>query len=149
MDPLKKLSSLNPTKSAFTMLDEFKAFAFKGNVIDLAVGVIIAGAFGKIIDSFVKNIIMPTIGLLIPSEQGYLGWKFVVEGKEIPYGLFIGEVVNFVVVAAALFFFLVKFLSLVMKTKKAEAVAPPVIPPPTKEQMLLMEIRDLLKNKTA
>ena len=102
MDPLKKFSSFNPTKHAFTLLDEFKEFAFKGNVIDLAIGVIIAGAFGKIIDSLVKNIIMPSIGLLFPGDQGYLGWKFIVHGREIPYGLFIGEVVNFILVASAL-----------------------------------------------
>ena len=147
MEPLKKFTSFNPAKGAFTLLDEFKAFAFKGNVIDLAVGVIIAGAFGKIIDSFVKNIVLPAIGLLIPSEKSYLGWKLVVGTKEIPYGLFIGEVVNFLVVAAVLFFFLVKFLSFMMRTKKAEAASAPINPPPTKEELLLAEIRDLLKNK--
>ena len=147
MEPLKKFSSFNPTKHAFTLLDEFKEFTFKGNVIDLAIGVIIASAFGKIIDSLVKNIIMPAIGLLFPSQQGYLGWKFIINGKEIPYGLFIGEVVNFVVVASALFFFLVKFLKFVMKAKKAEAATPPSQLTPTRDQALLMEIRDLLKNK--
>ena len=146
MNSLKKFGSFNPAKGAFTLLDEFKAFAFKGNVIDLAIGVIIAGAFGKIIDSFVKNIIMPAIGLFSPNQEGYLGWKFIIHGKEIPYGLFIGEVVNFVVVAVVLFFFLVKFLSFVMRAKKAEAAAP-IDPLPTKDQLLLMEIRDLLKNK--
>ena len=150
MEPLKKFTSFNPAKGAFTLLDEFKAFAFKGNVIDLAVGVIIAGAFGKIIDSFVKNIVLPAIGLLIPSEKGYLAWKFIVGGgKEIPYGLFIGEVVNFLVVAAVLFFFLVKFLSFMMRTKKAEAASAPIIPPLTKEELLLSEIRDILKNRNA
>lgn len=97
------------TDKAVSILNEFKAFAFKGNVVDLAVGVIIGGAFGKIVDSLVKNIIMPVIGSIVPGEQGYMGWKFVVNGKEIPYGLFIGEVVNFLIVAAALFFFIVKF----------------------------------------
>ena len=146
MEPLKKFSSFNPAKGAFTLLDEFKGFIFRGNVIDLAIGVIIAGAFGKIIDSFVKNIILPVVGLFLPSQQGYLGWKFVIRGKEIPYGLFIGEAVNFIVVAAVLFFFLVKFLSFLMRTKKAEAAANPL---PTKDQMLLTEIRDLLKNRNA
>ncbi len=128
------------------LLEEFKNFALKGNVIDLAVGVIIGAAFGKIIDSLVKNIIMPLISLLIPSEQGYIGWKFVVNGKDIPYGLFLGEVVNFLVVALALYLFIVKFLGFVMKTKKAEAAAPP---PPTKDQELLTEIRDLLRKGKA
>jgi large conductance mechanosensitive channel len=128
------------------LLEEFKNFALKGNVIDLAVGVIIGAAFGKIVDALVKDIIMPTIGVLLPGEQGYLGWKLVVEGKEIPYGLFIGEVVNFLIVALALYIFIVKFLGIVLKTKKAEAeTAPP--PPPTKDQELLTEIRNLLRER--
>ncbi|MCU0564708.1 MAG: MscL family protein, partial [Desulfobacterales bacterium] len=74
---------------------------------------------------------------------GYLAWKFVIDGKEIPYGLFLGEIVNFLVVALALFVFIVKFLGWIMKSKQEEAPAPP--PPPTKDQELLTEIRDLLK----
>ncbi|MFZ5833036.1 MAG: large conductance mechanosensitive channel protein MscL [Planctomycetota bacterium] len=127
------------------MFDEFKNFAFKGNVVDLAVGVIIGAAFGKIVDSLVKNLIMPLISVLIPGEQGYLQWKWVIAGREIPYGLFLGEVLNFVIVALALFIFIVKFLGWVMKSKKEEAAAPP---PPTKDQELLTEIRDLLKART-
>lgn len=126
------------------LIEEFKNFALKGNVIDLAVGVIIGAAFGKIVDSLVKHIIMPTLGVLLPGQQGYLGWKLVIHGKEIPYGLFIGEVVNFLIVALALYLFIVKFLGYVMKTKKAEAAAPPA---PTKDQELLTEIRDLLRQK--
>lgn len=127
-----------------TLVNEFKAFALKGNVIDLAVGVIIGAAFAKIIDSLVKHIIMPAVSMLLPGEQGYLAWTFVTNGKEIPYGLFIGEVVNFLVVAAALFFFIVKFLGWIMKSKKEEAIEPPKR---TKDQELLTEIRDLLKAK--
>ena len=133
MDPKKKISSV---------LEEFKNFALKGNVVDLAIGVIIGAAFSKIIDSLVKHIIMPLISLIIPGQQGYLAWKWVVNGKEIPYGLFIGEIVNFLIVALALYIFIVKFLGMIMKTKKVEAAAPP---PPTKDQVLLTEIRDLLK----
>jgi large conductance mechanosensitive channel len=132
---------IDPRQQALSFFQEFKSFAFKGNVVDLAVGVIIGGAFGKIIDSLVKHLIMPTIGLIMPGEQGYLGWKLVIEGKEIPYGLFLGEVVNFLVVALALFVFIVKFLNWVMRSKAAEAAAPP---PLTKDQQLLTEIRDLL-----
>ncbi|NLE59345.1 MAG: large conductance mechanosensitive channel protein MscL [Planctomycetes bacterium] len=124
------------------MLEEFKNFALKGNVIDLAVAVVIGGAFGKIVDSLVKHIIMPLVSLIMPGEQSYLGWKLVIGAKEVPYGLFIGEVVNFVIVALALFIFIVKLLGWIMKFKKQEAAAPP---PPTKDQELLMEIRDLLK----
>ncbi len=101
-----------PTVSA--MVEEFKNFALKGNVVDLAIGVIIGAAFGKIIDSLVKHILMPLISLLIPGEQGYLAWKWVVNGKEIPYGLFIGEVVNFLIIALALYIFIVKFIGLIV-----------------------------------
>lgn len=142
MNPLDKFGSLDPTKKAFSLLDEFKAFAFKGNVIDLAVGVIIGAAFGKIVESLVKHIIMPLIAAVMPGDQGYLGWKATVGGSEVPFGLFIGEVLNFLVVAAALFVFIVKFLGWVMRAKKQEAVAPL---PPTKDQELLAEIRDLLR----
>jgi large conductance mechanosensitive channel len=142
---VEKISSLDPTKKAFSLFEEFKNFAFKGNVIDLAVGVIIGAAFGKIIDSLVKNIIMPFIGLFMPGDQGYAGWKWVVKGVEIPYGLFIGEIVNFLIVALALFIFIVKFVGWIMKSKQEEAAAPAPPPPPTKDQELLTEIRDLLK----
>ena len=134
-----------PAKQAFSLFDEFKSFAFKGNVVDLAVGVIIGAGFGKIVDSLVKHIIMPLISVVTPGDQGYLAWKWVVQGKEIPYGLFLGEVVNFVIVAVALFIFIVKFLGWIMKSKKQEQTAPAAPPPPTKEQELLAEIRDLLK----
>jgi large conductance mechanosensitive channel len=130
---------------AFSLLDEFKAFAFKGNVVDLAVGVIIGGAFGKIVDSLVKNIIMPFVSVIIPGDQSYVTWELVLNGKKIPYGLFIGEVVNFVIVALALFFFIVKFLGFITRAKKAAAAAPAAPPPPTVDQQLLTEIRDLLK----
>jgi large conductance mechanosensitive channel len=144
MDPLKNVASLAPTKAAFSLFEEFKAFAFKGNVIDLAVGVIIGAAFGKIVDALVKNLIMPLIGVLMPGNQGYVGWKWVINGQEVPYGLFLGEVVNFLIVALALFLFIVKFLGWVMHSKKQEAA---VLPPLTKEQELLTEIRDLLRDR--
>ncbi len=146
MDPLKTVAALDAKNKAFSLLEEFKQFAFKGNVIDLAVGVIIGAAFGKIIDSLVKNIIMPLVSLVIPGEQGYQSWKLVVGQKEVPYGLFLGEVVNFVILALVLFVFIVKFLGWVMRTKKAEAAAPP---PPTREEQLLGEIRDLLRDAHA
>ncbi len=130
-------------KQAFTLFEEFKNFAFKGNVVDLAVGVIIGVAFGKIVDSLVKHLIMPLISCIMPGEQGYLTWKWIINGKDVPYGLFLGEVLNFLIVAVVLFIFIVKFLGWIMKSKKQEA--PPAPPPPTKDQELLGEIRDLLK----
>jgi large conductance mechanosensitive channel len=135
---------MDVSKKAMSLVDEFKAFAFKGNVVDLAVGVIIGAAFGKIVDSLVKSVIMPLIGAVLPGEQGYLGWKLVVNGKDVPYGLFIGEVVNFLIVAAALFVVIVKFLGFIMKSKEQEATTPPA---PTKDQQLLTEIRDLLAKR--
>jgi large conductance mechanosensitive channel len=136
---------MNVSKKALSLVDEFKGFAFKGNVVDLAVGVIVGAAFGKIVDSLVKSVIMPLIGSVLPGEQGYLGWKFVINGKDIPYGVFIGEVVNFIIVALALFIFIVKFLGWLMKSKQQEAAAPAPAPSLTKDQELLIEIRDLLR----
>src|SRR5206468_2811978 len=127
---------------AFSLAQEFKAFALKGNVIDLAVAVMIGGAFGKLVDSAVKHLFMPLVGVLMPGEQGYVGWKLVVRGREIPYGLFLGELVNFLIVALAVFVFIVKFLGWATKAKQEPVAAPA---PPTRDQALLAEIRDLLK----
>src|SRR3954447_14546353 len=145
MESIRKVTSLESTKKAFSVFDEFKNFAFKGNVIDLAVGVIIGAAFGKIIESLVKHIIMPLVGVLIPGKGSYVDWKWVIRGQEVPYGLFLGGVVNFVIVALALFVFIVKFLGWIMRAKKEEAVVAP--PPPTRDQELLGEIRDLLREQ--
>src|SRR4030081_3484727 len=139
MDPLKSIGSLDPARKALSVLDEFKNFALKGNVVDLAVGVIVGAAFAKIVDSLVKHILMPFLGILIPGEQGYLGWKIAVGAKEIPYGLFLGEVVNFIIIAFVLYLFIVKFLGFVMKAKQA----PP--PAPSRQEELLPGIRDLLE----
>ena len=147
MDAMKKAAALDPTRKAMTLLDEFKKFAFKGNVIDLAVGVIIGGAFGKIVDSLVKHIFMPIVSLVIPGGQGYAAWKLTIGEKEVPYGLFIAELVNFLVVAFALYLFIVKFLKAVMQDRKAAAAAAPP-PPPAPEVVLLGEIRDLLKARS-
>jgi large conductance mechanosensitive channel len=144
MNPANHLSPHDVAQKALSLFEEFKKFAFKGNVIDLAVAVIIGAAFGKIIDSLVKHIIMPLISVIMPGEESYVAWKLVIRGKDIPYGLFLGEVVNFLIVALVLFIFIVKFLGWIMKAKKQEAAAPP---PPTKDQELLTEIRDLLKEK--
>ena len=124
------------------MLGEFKAFALKGNVVDLAVGVIIGGAFGNLVQSLVKNIIMPIVGAVLPGPTGYEGWHFTLRGQQIPFGHFIGDVVNFLILAAALFFFIVKFIGWLMRTRKDEAATPP---PLSKDQELLTEIRDLLR----
>jgi large conductance mechanosensitive channel len=142
MTPLDKLRDLNPTKKAVSLLEEFKNFALKGNVIDLAIGVIIGGAFGGLVKSLVENIIMPVVNLVMPAEHSYQDWAIVVGTKTIPYGKFLGDVVNFLILALALYFFIVKFLGLLMRSK--ETALPP---PPTKDQELLTEIRDLLKQQ--
>lgn len=146
MDLAKHAAGFDPKKRAFTLLEEFKQFALKGNVIDLAVGIIIGAAFAKIVDSLVKHLIMPLVSVVLPANQSYLAWKWVIDGKEVPYGLFLGEVVSFLILAFALYLFIVKFLGILMREKKAEATAPP---PPTREQELLAEIRDLLKTRAA
>jgi large conductance mechanosensitive channel len=146
MNPMKELNALETKKKAFSLFEEFKKFAFKGNVVDLAIGVIIGAAFGAIVKSLVEDIIMPLIGLILPGDKGYEGWVWQVGDKNIPYGKFLGAVVNFLIVTLVLYIFIVKFLGWIMRSSKAEAAAPP---PPTKDQELLMEIRDLLKQKPA
>jgi large conductance mechanosensitive channel len=136
---MKSLSSLNPARKAFSLFEEFKNFAFKGNVIDLAVGVIIGAAFGGIVKSLVEDIFMPLVGLILPGG-GYKEWQW----NGVHYGAFLGQVVNFLIIALILFLFIVKFLGWITSLKKQEAAAPP---PPTRDQELLMEIRDLLKKE--
>jgi large conductance mechanosensitive channel len=145
MQTFDKIRELAPTKKAFSLFEEFKSFAFKGNVIDLAIGVIIGAAFGALVKSLVDNIVMPLVSLVLPGDQGYKNWAIAVGSgsKPITVGLFLADVVNFVVVALALYFFLVKFLGWIMRTKQADP------PGPTKDQELLMEIRDLLKQQAA
>jgi large conductance mechanosensitive channel len=145
MDPVNERTPIDARAKASALFVEFKKFAFTGNVIDLAIGVIIGTAFGAIIKSLVEDIIMPLIGLIMPGDKGYEGWALHVGDKVVPYGKFLGAVVSFLIIALVLFIFVVMFLGWVMKSQKA-AAAPP---PPTKDQELLTEIRDLLKQKAA
>jgi len=137
-----ELKAIDPAKRALTLVDEFKAFALKGSMIDLAVGVIIGGAFGNILNSLVHNIIMPLIAVVVLGKHGYESWVFVIGGKAIPYGRFLGDIVNFLIVALALYLFIVKFMGWIMAFNKEQADA---ALPLTKDQGLLTEIRDLLK----
>lgn len=143
---MKRLSQvgMDSTKHALSFINEFKEFAFKGNLIDLAMGVVIGAAFGKLLDSFVKNLIMPAVSLIMPGEQGYLEWKLTVGSKDIPYGHFIGDFVSFLLVSLALFIFMVKLVGWLMRSKQQEEAAPA---PLSKDQELLTEIRDLLKTQ--
>lgn len=141
------------------ILDEFKAFAMRGNVIDMAVGVIIGGAFGKIVSSVVADVIMPPIGLLVGGVNFTdLKWEMkeavlndagevVAPAVTLNYGNFLQVTFDFLIVAIAVFAF-VKLINSLNKKKKEEApAAPPAPPAPSKEEVLLTEIRDLLKNK--
>jgi large conductance mechanosensitive channel len=143
--PLGRLST-EPTKIAFSLAREFREFALKGSVVDLAVGVMIGAAFGKVIESLVKNVMMPLVSVVIPGDQAYSSWTIPLGSKVMPIGLFLGDVVNFLIVALALFILVVKFLGWMQRARQQEAVAPP---PPTKEEQLLMEIRDLLRDRAA
>ena len=142
-------------KSSF--LKDFKAFAMKGNVIDMAVGVIIGGAFGKIVTSLVNDIIMPPIGLLIGGVD-FTNLKLVIKkavvegGAEIApavtwnYGAFIQQVVDFTILAFCVFM-MVKVMNKLLKKEEAKPAPAPAPPAPSKEEVLLTEIRDILKNK--
>src|SRR5262245_41572097 len=145
VDLVKHAISLEPAQKALSLVEEFKNFALKGNVIDLAVGVIIGAAFGKIVDSLVKHVMMPIISVFIPGDDSYIGWKWTVHVQYIMNGQFLGELLNFLIVALALFIFIVKFLGWVMRARMGEAAAVP----PTTEATLLTEIRDILKQRPA
>ncbi|RLP90135.1 large conductance mechanosensitive channel protein MscL [Geobacillus stearothermophilus] len=127
------------------MWNEFKKFAVRGNVIDLAVGVIIGGAFGKIVSSLVNDIIMPLVGLLLGGINfSGLSWK--VGKAEVKYGAFIQTVVDFLIIAFSIFLFVKLVNTLYERVKKQEEVKE-TAPTLTKEEELLTEIRDLLKQQ--
>ena len=135
---------------AVSLFEEFKAFALKGNVVDLAIGVIIGTAFGKVVSAMVTDILMPIVLWPLQKAGGAeeltkgLAWHLGSKANVLDLGAFINEIINFLIVAAALFIFIVKFLGWILKNKKQEAAAPP---PLSKEQELLTEIRDLLKQR--
>ena len=139
-------------------LQEFKAFALKGNVMDMAVGVIIGGAFGKIVTSLVNDVIMPPIGLAVGGVD-FSDLKLTLkpevlnEAGEVAtaavtwnYGAFIQQVVDFAILAFCVFM-MVKIMNKLAKKKEEAPAAPAPAPEPSKEEVLLTEIRDLLKEK--
>ena len=140
-----------------TFLQDFKAFAMKGNVIDMAVGVNIGGAFGKIVSSVVADVIMPPLGLLVGGVNFTdLKWVMkpaeVVDGKEIAavtlnYGNFLQATFDFLIIAFSIFLFIRLLTKLTAKKEAAAPATPPAPPAPTKEEVLLTEIRDLLKEQ--
>ncbi|MES2749571.1 MAG: large-conductance mechanosensitive channel protein MscL [Patescibacteria group bacterium] len=121
-------------------IDEFKAFAMKGNVIDLAVAVVIGAAFGKIVASLVENIIMPTIGILMGGVD-FTNWSLQVGEANITYGVFIQSIFDFTIIAFVIFM----VMRAISRFKKKEAVLPTVTPEPSDEVKLLIEIRDSLR----
>ncbi|MFA7326048.1 MAG: large-conductance mechanosensitive channel protein MscL [Candidatus Kapaibacterium sp.] len=142
------------------MLNDFKAFVMKGNVIDMAVGIIIGGAFGKIVTSLVNDVIMPPLGMLMGGVS-FIDLKMVLKDGvaestdaagaaiaavpevAIYYGNFIQTTVDFLIIAFAIFMMIRLFMNMRRKKEEVAVDAPP--PAPTKEEQLLTEIRDLLK----
>ena len=132
-----------------SIVKEFREFAVKGNVVDMAVGIIIGAAFGKIVTSFVGDVVTPPLGYLIGGvdfTQLAITLPALQEGKEavtVRYGAFLQTMFDFIIVAFAIFL----AVKAINRMKRKEEVAPSAPPPPTKEEVLLTEIRDLLKSK--
>ena len=145
-------------------IEDFKAFALKGNVVDMAVGVIIGGAFGKIVSSLVADIIMPPIGVLtggmdfkdlkvvlkeaVPAVVDQAGAEIsaATEAVTLNYGMFVQNVIDFLIIALSIFC-IIKMMTRLNKKKEETPAEPAPEPEPTKEEVLLTEIRDLLKKK--
>lgn len=140
-----------------SMIKEFKEFAMRGNVVDMAVGIIIGGAFGKIVSSVVSDIIMPPIGYLLGGVN-FTDLKFIIReasvnaaGAEVPavsinYGNFIQVTIDFIIIAFAIFM-MIKGMNSIKKKEETAPATPPPPPEPSNEEKLLGEIRDLLKKK--
>ena len=133
-----------------SMISEFKDFAMRGNVVDMAVGIVIGGAFGKIVSSFVANVLMPPIGLILGGVDfsdlaiTLSAATADTEAVLLSYGVFVQTVVDFLIIAFAIFL-VVKAMNSVMKEEEAPE-APPAPPAPSTEEVLLTEIRDALRS---
>ena len=139
------------------MLDGFKKFIARGNMVDMAVGVVIGAAFGKIVSSLVDDIIMPLVGVAT-GGMNFTDYKWVIQeavsqGTEIikpevtmNWGAWVQTIVDFLIVAFCIFI-AIKFMNKLRRNKEEEAVAPAPAPEPTKEEVLLTEIRDLLRRQ--
>ena len=125
-----------------SILKEFKEFAMRGNVMDMAVGVIIGGAFGKIVSSLVDDVIMPVIGVLTGGVD-FSKLSLMVGDAEVKYGMFIQNIIDFLIIAICIFS-MIKVMNSISAKKKEETAAPAET---SNEETLLSEIRDLLKNK--
>ncbi|MBC3541742.1 large-conductance mechanosensitive channel protein MscL [Rufibacter sp. H-1] len=135
------------------MIKEFKEFAMRGNVVDLAVGVVIGAAFGRIVSSLVDDILMPPIGIMLGGvdfkdlklvlKQGVLGPDGKLTDVTLNYGNFIQTLIDFLIIAVAIFM----VVKLMNTLKRKKAASPDIPPAPTKEEVLLTEIRDALRSK--
>ena len=125
-----------------SFIKEFKEFAMRGNVMDMAVGVIIGGAFGKIVSSLVDDVIMPVIGVLTGGVD-FSKLSLMVGDAEVKYGMFIQNIIDFLIIAICIFS-MIKVMNSISAKKKEEPAAPAE---PSNEEKLLSEIRDLLKKK--
>ena len=136
-----------------SMISEFKDFAMRGNVVDMAVGIVIGGAFGKIVSSFVADVLMPPIGLILGGvdfSDLAVTLKDAADGAEavlLKYGVFIQTVVDFLIIAFAIFL-VVKAMNSVMKKEEEAPAEPPAPPEPSAEEKLLTEIRDALRSQS-
>lgn len=132
-----------------SMIKEFKSFAMRGNVVDLAVGIIIGAAFGKIVSSLVSDVLLPPIGLLVGGldfSQFAITLKHAADGAPavlLRYGAFLNTIIDFIIVALAIFL----LIRAINTMKKKEEAAPAAPAPPTATETLLAEIRDLLKHR--
>ncbi len=124
------------------LFSEFKTFLSRGNVVDMAVGVIIGAAFKAIVDSLVADIIMPVVGIFVGAET-FAALTLNVGGAVITVGNFVQSILNFIIMAFVIFF----FVKIINRMRKKEEAAPPAPPAPSAEEVLLTEIRDLLKEK--
>ena len=132
-----------------SLMKEFKSFAMRGNVVDLAVGIIIGGAFGKIVSSMVNDLLMPVVGLILGGADT-TSWMITLKSATetspavfFRYGVFINAIIDFLIIAFSIFM----IIKLINNLKKKEEAAPAAPPKPTAEEKLLQEIRDILKSK--
>jgi large conductance mechanosensitive channel len=134
-----------------SLIKEFREFAVKGNVVDMAVGVIIGAAFGKIVSSLVADVIMPPLGLLIGGIDFSHFQMVLREGVDktppvaLKYGVFLQAIFDFLIIAVAVFL----LIKLVNRLRRQHEATPPPPPEPPKQELLLAEIRDLLKSQSA
>ncbi|MEY2423431.1 MAG: large conductance mechanosensitive channel [Acidimicrobiaceae bacterium] len=129
------------------MLKEFKAFIMRGNVVDLAVAVVLGAAFGAVVTSLVENIITPLIG--IPGKTDFGSLHFTINDSVFRYGQFLNTLISFVSIAAAIFFFVIKPLNMLAERRKRGEAAEEDTPAPSDEALILAEIRELLRAQQA